>query len=130
MVIIIMCAFANFFYVINTNLVHEDNKLSYFDRHTGVDSIDAFIAVYFAGTVANFTPTYFSQGVTMRYYSIFMFVLTLLAIDVFFMNMLIAIMQQTFDNVLKSKEENGLREQVQLIADHAKLLDLAKEFKG
>jgi len=66
----------------------------------------------------------------MRYFSIFMFVITLLAIDVFFMNMLIAIMQDTFTNVLNSKEENGLREQVQLIADHAKLLDLAKEFKG
>ena len=39
-----------------------------------------------------------------------MFVLTLLAIDVFFMNMLIAIMQETFTNVLNSKEENGLRE--------------------
>jgi len=60
MVIIIMCAFANFFYVINTNLVHEDSTLSYFDHHTGIDSIDSFIGVYFAGTVGNFTPTYYS----------------------------------------------------------------------
>jgi len=110
MVIIIMCAFANFFYVINTNLMHEDPTLSYFDHHTNIDSIDSLIGVYFAGTVGNFTPTYFSQGKTMRYFSVLMFVLTLLFIDVFFMNMLIAIMQETFTNVQNAKVENGLRE--------------------
>ena len=46
------------------------------------------------------------------------------------MNMLIAIMGDTFSIVQQSKEESGLREQVQLISDHAQLLDLKKLFHG
>ena len=59
-----------------------------------------------------------------------MFLLATFIIAVVFMNMLIAIMGDTFGKVLEVAEESGLREQVVLIADHAWLLDLKKIFKG
>jgi hypothetical protein len=46
------------------------------------------------------------------------------------MNMLIAIMGETFGQVQEVSEESGLREQVVLISDHAWLLDPKKIFEG
>ena len=59
-----------------------------------------------------------------------MFLMATFITCVVFMNMLIAIMGDTFGQVLEVAEESGLREQVVLIADHAWLLDLKKIFKG
>jgi len=49
---------------------------------------------------------------------------------VVFMNMLIAIMGDTFGAVQEMAVETGIREQVVLIADHCWLLNLQKIFKG
>ena len=46
------------------------------------------------------------------------------------MNMLIAIMGETFGQVSETSEENGLMEQVSLIADNNWLLDLQQIFDG
>ena len=92
--------------------------------------MDSFIMIYLAGTVGNFNPAWYGQGKILRYFAVTMFVLAIFFIKVVFMNMLIAIMGQTFSDVQSSKEESGLREQVQLIADHAFLLDLNQVFAG
>merc|ERR1712070_931371 len=47
-----------------------------------------------------------------------------------FMNMLIAIMGETFGNVLAVEKENALMEQAQMINDYVDLLDLGQIFKG
>ena len=59
-----------------------------------------------------------------------MFFMATFIITVVFMNMLIAIMGETFSQVQEAAVENGLREQVVLIADHLWLLDIKKIFKG
>ena len=59
-----------------------------------------------------------------------MFLLATFIIAVVFMNMLIAIMGETFGSVQEASVESGLRERVVLISDHAWLLDLKKIFKG
>lgn len=75
--------------------------------------VDSFIMVYLAGTVGNFNPIWFGQGdSSLRYYATFMFVLTIFFCNVVFMNMLVAIMGQSFNEVLMFKEESALREQV------------------
>ena len=43
--------------------------------------------------------------------------------------MLIAIMGETFGNVLESAEQNGLREQVNIMADFVWIINLDKLFK-
>ena len=53
-----------------------------------------------------------------------MFVLAVFFIKVVFMNMLVAILGQTYGEVSSKSEESGLREQVQLIADHEYILNL------
>ena len=59
-----------------------------------------------------------------------MFLLASFIITVVFMNMLIAIMGETFGQVLETSVESGIREQVVLIADHSWLLNLKSIFKG
>ena len=59
-----------------------------------------------------------------------MFLLATFIIAVVFMNMLIAIMGETFGQVQETSVESGLRERVVLIADHAWLLDPKKIFEG
>jgi hypothetical protein len=59
-----------------------------------------------------------------------MFFLATYIIAIVFMNMLIAIMGDTFGIVQEESVENGLREQVVLIQDHLWLLDLRKIFHG
>ena len=46
------------------------------------------------------------------------------------MNMVIAIMGDTFGQVLEGAEQNGIQEQLFLISDHLWLLDLQKIFQG
>ena len=46
------------------------------------------------------------------------------------LNMLIAIMGETFGTVTEEAEQSGLQEQVGLIADFSWLVDLKKAFKG
>lgn len=54
MVLIIMIAFSNFFYVLNGILREEDPNLNYWDRHTENDAVDSFIMIFLAGSVGNF----------------------------------------------------------------------------
>ena len=49
---------------------------------------------------------------------------------VVFMNMIIAIMGNTFADVMAAQFENALSENISLIYDHIWLLDLKEEFKG
>ena len=59
-----------------------------------------------------------------------MFLLATFLTFVVFMNMLIAIMGETFGAVTEKAEQNGLKEQISLINDHVWLLDLNKTFKN
>lgn len=59
MVLIIMVAFSNFFYVLNGILQEEDPELNYWDRHTGNDAVDSFIMIFLAGSVGNFNQAWY-----------------------------------------------------------------------
>ena len=81
------------------------------------------------GALGDFDSTRYRKGYD-KYFSMMMFLMATFIICVVFMNMLIAIMGETFGQVLEVSEESGLREQVVLIEDHAWLLDPRKIFKG
>lgn len=57
------------------------------------------------------------------------FIMASFLVIVVFMNMLIAIMTETFSSVQLIKEENAIMEQASLIADHIWILDIEEEFK-
>ena len=134
MVLIIILSFANFFFVIDRNLVlnfagdRKDSR-SYYDTYTESPIRDVIISVYMLGALGDFDSTVYRKGYD-RYFAVLMFLLATFIISVVFMNMLIAIMGETFGQVQEVSEESGLREQVVLIADHAWLLDPKKIFAG
>lgn len=129
MVAIIILAYANFFYVINRNLQESESDTRYYEPYTGHAVIDVLISVYMMGALGDFDNNIYRVGYD-TYWAMGMFILATFIICVVFMNMLIAIMGETFGQVTEESEESGLKEQVVLIADHAWLIDLKKVFKN
>ena len=78
--------------------------------------IDSVLSVYLLGALGDFDVTQYQVGYD-KYYALFMFFFATAIITVVFMNMLIAIMGETFAQVQEAAVENGLREQVVLIAE-------------
>ena len=128
LVLIILISFANFFYIINRNN-EEGGDVNYVTEVTGYQFLDSLLDVYLMGALGAFDPATYQNGYGAKFAIPMLFLATFI-ISIVFMNMLIAIMGDTFGQVLEVAEESGLREQVVLIADHAWLLDLKKIFKG
>jgi len=129
MVAIIIFSFANFYYIINENLRDSEDEVRYYSDYTGHRIVDVLISVYMMGALGDFENTIYRNGYD-TYWAMGMFNMATFIISVVFMNMLIAIMGETFGVVSEESEESGLREQVVLIADHSWLLDLNKIFKN
>jgi len=81
------------------------------------------------GALGDFSTDEFQEGYNANA-AMSMFILASFIILVVFMNMLIAIMGDTFGRVQETAEENGLNEQVTLIVDHMFLIDIQKLFDG
>jgi len=64
MVFIILGSFANFIYVINANLEHENgtSKPGYYQEFTGIESLDVLISVYLLGMLTEFNVDTFQKG--------------------------------------------------------------------
>lgn len=100
MVLIIILSFANFFFVIDRNLVMDyagDRRgdVTYFESYTENPVRDVIISVYMLGALGDFDSTVYRNGYD-RYFAVLMFLLATFIISVVFMNMLIAIMGETF----------------------------------
>jgi len=109
MVVIIVFAFANFFYVINNNLIDSEVETRYYSDYTGHKVIDVLISVYMMGALGDFDNEIYRVGYD-TYWAMGMFIAATYIICVVFMNMLIAIMGETFGSVTEEAEESGLRE--------------------
>lgn len=102
MMLIIIAAFAQYFYVVNNNVKYIDpnSDVVFFDEYVGNNGIDVLISVYLMGAIGTFNSGLFRAGLEPdRHYAIIMFLLATFIIQVVFMNMLIAIMGETFENV-------------------------------
>jgi hypothetical protein len=102
MVLIIILAFANFFLIINLNMQDREDDLVYVDSYLGIPSLDAIISAYFMG-IGEFSLDGYSDGPN-KYSAWGMFLLATFLICVVFMNMLIAIMGETFGAVTEKSE--------------------------
>lgn len=128
MVLIIIFAFANFFYVINMN---RDGKKTYYNSFYGKehDIVNSIVLMYKMGALGDFSTDELQQGYNAGS-AMTMFIIATFVILVVFMNMLIAIMGDTFGRVQETALENGLNEQVTLIVDHMFLIDINVLFEG
>jgi len=127
MILIILLAFGNFFMVINQNMDDREDGNVYVNSYVNNKPIDALISAYFMG-LGEFAYDGYSYGPN-KFSAWSMFLLATFLSCVVFMNMLIAIMGETFGEVTEKAEQNGLKEQINLINDHIWLLDLKKTFK-
>jgi len=97
MVAIIVAAFANFYYLINLNMVGTGNE--YITAYTNHGFIDAIINSYFV-SLGEFSYDSYGEGVGFEKWFIWaIFLMETFLGCVVFMNMLIAIMGDTFGAV-------------------------------
>lgn len=133
MVGIIILSFSNYFYVIDRNLTsywdEERDGMSYYKPYTNHKIIDVITSVYMLGALGDFESDVYRLGYD-RYAAMGMFIIATFVISVVFMNMLIAIMGETFGSVTEEAEISGLKEQVVMISDFAWLVDMDKVFKN
>jgi len=135
MLCIIIIAFANFFFVVNLNTnqgvattTTSHDGYYYVPDYTLPKPLNALMSTYMM-SLGEFD--YGGYGIGPDIYIVWIFfVLGTFLMLVVFMNMLIAIMSDTFSTVLAIKDENALKEQANLIDDFIWLVDLTKEFHG
>lgn len=107
LVVIILISFGNFIYV--ADATNYGTTVRYAGTYFGIKPLDAVISVYDFGALGDINvPMYTSGFETIS--MMFMFLFATFMVSVVFMNMLIAIMSNTFSEVLASAESNGLRE--------------------
>jgi len=93
--------------------------------------LDAVVDVYIVGALGNLDDGRFRRGAKpLQRATMMMFLLSTFMTQVVFMNMLIAIMGDTYNAVYDGAVENGLKERVALMDDHLWLIDLQKVFKN
>jgi hypothetical protein len=105
MVMIIILTFATFFYIININ--GKAVGLSYIPDYGLNPFLTAIISVYMI-TLGDFAYSDYSAGPNITSCWL-MFLACTFFNCVMFMNMLIAIMSKTFEEVTATEEENGLQ---------------------
>lgn len=122
--LIIIFAFANFFFMLNIGT--DDNNRAMI-HYTGYRILDSVIAIYqFSLGDFHYSGFIHSEYDFLLWMS---FMLCTFLLIVVFMNMIIAIMGNTFGNVMDLQYENSLNENIGLIYDHIWLLDLKEEFQ-
>ena len=100
LVFMIVVSFANFFFILNINLNDYSNgEEHYIPEYTGdYPFINSFMTTYFI-CIGMFDVASFNKGVDGLYIWV-MFLLATFVNLLVFMNMLIAIMTKTFDDVM------------------------------
>lgn len=97
-----MIAFGNFLFVANRN--NDDNAaINYSGDYYGIKPLDAVISIYMLGALGDFDTGTYVVGYE-RYSMFAMFLLATFTVSVIFMNMLIAIMSDTFARVTAEAE--------------------------
>lgn len=97
LVLIILISFANFFYIINRNNA-EEGDVNYVVEVTGFQFLDSILDVYLMGALGAFEPATYQKGYGAMFAIPMLFLATFI-ISIVFMNMLIAIMGETFAQV-------------------------------
>lgn len=108
--------------------VVKGEEYHYVDEYTGIPFIDSIIAMYLVA-LGEFDMDGYKQGPNKIAAWIF-FILASYLLLVVFMNMLIAIMGETFSQVQSHQVESGLQEQLNMIDDFSWLIDLKDLFKN
>jgi len=134
---IIIFGFANFFYIMNLNALNAKDDsgksvdMPYVDDYGLYGIANAVINAYLISLGEFGLDNYGNEaGGLNRFLVWIFFVLATFLMLIVFMNMLIAIMGDTFGNVQAVAEENALMEQALMINDYIELVNLGEIFKN
>lgn len=119
LILIVMLAFTNFFFVINQNVQGTANP--YVQERTKVKFLDALLSVYLIN-LGEYGLDGYGEGPNV--FLVFaMFIAATFLLIIVFLNMLVAIMGFIFNDFQAIKEESSKMEQALLIQDHIWLHD-------
>jgi hypothetical protein len=128
MLIIVLLAFTNFYFIIQTNVENEDND--YVAPYTGLKFLDAFISMYLISLGEFELQIDGYQGGHDKYVAWIMFLFSTLVLLLLFMNMLIAVMAEPFLFVSENANLYKYQQQISIIVDCIDVLDLKEIFSG
>lgn len=148
MLFLVICSFANFFFILNYNTPMNDKYLTvkgeedidnsfysqdprfyyYVKRYVKNNILSSIISVYLTA-LGDFDTDGLGRGY-YRYAAWGAFIVSTFVVLVVFMNLLIAIMGDSFSRIQPIQEQAALYEQLQLIKDYIWILDLEHIFEG
>ena len=138
--VFVLIAFANFFFILQQNLDEggwvddgddHNPSASYNYLESAIDNpyADAFINMYLLSLGEFFSMDGYNGGHNVKS-AWFMFLLASVILLLMFMNMVIAVMSEPFEDVKNSKVAYQLQQQIEFIVDFEDLIDVQEIFKG
>jgi hypothetical protein len=123
MIMLLICfgAVANAFMIMDTDSANE----SLIDSKFGILALDALLGSYLLGL-----GEFYMDTMTGRPLALYFFVLATFISQICFMNMLIAIMGDTYERVSNVKKPMATKEKVSMILESHWVVDLDKVFKN
>lgn len=125
MLFLCLAAFANVLMILDNNRELEEEKS--IEPFTGFILFDALVHAYLTG-LGDFAKDNYAISDPVVVW--IMFLLATFLVMLVFMNMLIAIMGETFGRITAIQEQSTLKELCQMIDDNNWLLDIAQVFKS
>jgi len=124
MLLLCLACFANVLMLMNAN--RGDPKSQIFGSPVNFGPVDALIHSYLAG-LGEFDMDNYSKGDRGAVW--FMFIVATILVQLVFMNMLIAIMGESFGRVTAISQQSTYKELANMMNDHIWLLNIAEIFK-
>jgi hypothetical protein len=104
---------------LNSELVSDDQYNTIFTQYSDHAEVDSFISVWNLALGDFKLENYANKTTIMPFLA---FLLISLITNIVFLNMMIAVMSDTFNKMTEKRERNGLRERTMLYADFMQLL--------
>lgn len=132
---IVLIGFANYFFILQLNnpdggWVDDDGSTyNYVEGSISNKYIDAFLSMYLLSLGEFNSMDGYSGGFNVNS-CWFMFILATIILLLLFMNMVIAVMSEPFEDVKNSKVAYQLQQQIDFIVDFEDLIDIQRKYKG
>ena len=126
MLIIALSAFANIIFLLNINRIEENGDPLY-ENLIGFAPLDAMIHAYLMG-LGDFNKDTYSSGNARVVW--IMFILATIIVSLIFMNLLIAIMGESFSRITAIMQQSTLKELCSIMEDHIWLQKIDELFES
>jgi len=121
-----MMAFTNFFYVINDEGRYLDRQWD--PTNENINFLDGFLTTYLI-SLGDFSPSRFDNGPDSLLVWFFFLLATFMMLIVF-MNLLITIIGNKFDEEMEIKEQSTFKERASMLVNFDYLMNIEEMFKN